>query len=201
MKALKYIGLAVLVIVIAAGIATGGYFLALGTQANKQTTQENNTSSANSDSSNTSRPTHEQAPPKPTALTTCNADELKLTTQESSDSGAGTLAIDIVLTNTGGRECTLGGFPGVSLVNGNGNMVGKPAERATNYPEKTVTLAPNAKATATISYEQEGNFDSGTCVDGATKVRVYPPNDTGYISIAQTAITSWCPGFETSPVR
>lgn len=200
MKALKIIGLAVLVIIVAAAIATGGYLLATW-HHNSNNSSANNNNSSNNNSSNNQTPTTPVTPVKPTPLTTCNADELTLAAEPSSDSGAGTIALALVLTNSGNRECILGGYPGVSLVNDNGNMIGKPAERTTNVAEKTVTLKPGAKVIATIYSEQEGNFDAGVCADGATKIRVYPPNDTGYLSVAQTTLTSWCPGFMTTPVQ
>ena len=200
MKALKIIGLAVLVIIVAAGIAAGGYFLAMWHADDKKQTTSDTSNSSTTDNTASTRPWHELTPAKPTVATTCNADELRLTTEESSANGAGTLAINIVLTNIGKRNCIQGGFPGVSLVNDNGNQIGKPADRATNYPEKTFTLKPGDKVFATVSYAEEGNFDAGTCTDGATKFRVFAPNDTGYISVAQTAINAWCPGFATSPV-
>ena len=146
-------------------------------------------------------PAHEQAPPKTTTETTCNADELALSLAAGDGGGAGTLNQMIVLTNTGKRICTLGGFPGVSLVNDNGNQIGTPAARAKNYTEKKLTLNPGGQAKATVSFQDQSNFDSGTCKTGATKLRVYPPNDTGYLSVPSPLITAWCPGFEISPVQ
>ena len=140
----------------------------------------------------------EKAPAKVATDTTCNADELTLTT-EAAGGAAGTLSYNVILTNGGKRTCTLGGFPGVSLVNDNGNQVGSPAERATNYEEKKLTLAPGVKAMAVVSISNSSNFPDGQCKTGATKLRVYPPNDTGYLSVA-TTINAWCPGFMTSPV-
>jgi uncharacterized protein (UPF0333 family) len=131
--------------------------------------------------------------------TTCNADELSLAIAPSSQGGAGTIVYNLILTNVGKRTCTLDGFPGVSLVNDNGNQIGKPADRATNYVEKKLTLAPNAKVRAEVSTVNSGNFSDGQCKEGATKFRVYPPNDTGYLSVA-TTVDSWCPGFMISPV-
>jgi hypothetical protein len=141
----------------------------------------------------------QQAPAKPAAETTCNADELSLAMASSSQSGAGTLAYDIIFTNVGKRTCALGGFPGVSLVNDNGNQIGTPAARTTSYTEKKVPLAPNTKVKAVLSTSNSANFSDGQCKTGATKLRVYPPNDTGYLSVA-TTIDSWCPGFEISPI-
>lgn len=138
-------------------------------------------------------------PAKTITDTTCNADELSLAEADSSDSGAGTLAYNIILMNTSKRTCTMNGFPGVSLVDANGNQVGSPATRASNYTEAKQTLAPGTKVKAVISIENSGNVSAGTCKTGVTKIRVYPPNDTGYIS-TPTVIDSWCPNFETSPV-
>jgi hypothetical protein len=140
----------------------------------------------------------EKAPAKVVTDTTCNADELSLTV-EAADAAAGTIAYNVVLANSGKRTCTLVGFPGVSLVNDNGNQVGSPAERATNYVEKKLTLAPGVKVKAIASTSDSGNFPDGQCKAGATKLRVYPPNDTGYLS-APTTISAWCPGFMISPV-
>ncbi|MDX2776526.1 DUF4232 domain-containing protein [Streptomyces caniscabiei] len=141
----------------------------------------------------------EKAPAKVATDATCNADELTLGMENSGDSGAGTLAYTVVLTNSGQRTCTLFGFPGVSLVNDNGNQIGTPAERATNYVEERLTLQPGTKVKSVLSIANSANFTDGQCKPGATKLRVYPPNDTGYLSTA-TEISSWCPGFIVSPV-
>jgi hypothetical protein len=84
-------------------------------------------------------------------------------------------------------------------VNDNGNMIGSPAERAKNYTEKKLSVAPNAKVKAEMATANSANFSDGQCKAGATKVRVYPPNDVGYLSVT-SPIASWCPGFVISPV-
>ncbi len=147
------------------------------------------------------RPAHEQTPPKTESSSTCNADELTLSLAQGDGGGAGTLNQLVVLTNAGKRTCTLFGFPGVSLVNDNGNQIGSPAERTKNYTEKTVTLKPSEQAIATVNFQDPSNYPTGTCKTGATKLRVYPPNDTGYLSVTSTMIISWCPGFTISPVQ
>ncbi len=141
-----------------------------------------------------------EAKQKTATATTCNADELSLTTSPSSEgTGAGTVAYNLILTNISKRTCVLGGFPGVSLVNVNGNQVGNPADRAANYTEKELSLAPNTKVKAIVSVSNSSNFSDGQCKAGATKFRVYPPNDVGYLSVA-SPVDSWCPGFTVSPV-
>lgn len=152
-----------------------------------------------SSSSDTANSSGDKAPAKTATTTTCNADELSLSVTKGADSGAGTLAYDLVLTNTSKRTCELSGFPGVSLVNDNGNMVGKPAERAENYTKKALVLAPNTKVKTAMSMPNSTNFTDGQCKSGATKFRVYPPNDTGYLSVV-SPVDSWCPGFMISPV-
>ena len=140
----------------------------------------------------------EKAPAKTSVETTCNADELSIQVEDA-DASAGTLSYAILLTNSSKRSCTLYGFPGVSLVDGNGNQVGTPAERATNYPEERMVLAPGAKAKSVASISNSTNFTDGHCKTGVAKLRIYPPNDTGYISV-DTNISAWCPGFMVSPM-
>jgi hypothetical protein len=191
----------VAIIVVALGVL-GGY--ALG-QMNKQheidTAKTEATKQAKKDVSSgqkngTSTPA---VVPKTVTETTCNADELTLSTAQGTGSGAGTVTYNLVLTNIGKRTCTLNGFPGVSLVNDNGNQVGSPAVRADNYTKKKLTLQPGTKVYAVASVENSSNFDDGQCKPGATKFRVYPPNDTGYLSVA-SPVDTWCPGFMISPV-
>lgn len=154
----------------------------------------------NETAANAARPPHEKTPPKPSPETTCNADELSLAIANADGGGAGTLNYNIVLTNTGKRTCILGGYPGVSLVNNNGNQIGNPADRTTDVKVEKLTLTPGTKVKALVSTPNDANFPEGTCKDGATKLRVYAPNDVGYLSVATTT-TAWCPGFKVTPVE
>ena len=189
MKATVIILSVVLGIILLGGVAFGAYWY--GTSQNNTSNSANNNSNNNSSNSNVQ--------PKVVTEPTCNADDLTLTLGEGDGGGAGSLSTSLVFTNSGTRECTLGGYPGVSLVNDNGNQIGSPADRMTGEEATTVTLAVNASATALVTYPEEGNFDAGVCADGATKLRVYPPNDYGYLSVA-SPITAWCPGFQAGPV-
>jgi hypothetical protein len=192
MRALKIIGVVILVLVAIGGVGAAAYFW--GTSQNNQTVITNNTTNTDNNSS-----ANNNVQPKVVTEPTCNADELALTLGEGEGGAAGSQSLSLVFTNTGARECTLAGYPGVSLVNANGNQVGSPAEQAPSSNEQTVTLQPNDVATALVTYPVEQNFDPGTCTDGATKLRVYPPNDYGYLSIP-SPITGWCPGFQVNPV-
>ena len=204
-KAGKVLGLILLILVLVTATAACVYMWQQNELSKKQ--QEFDSKLAAAQAAKTpakdtdTRPAQELTPPKVATETTCNADELTLSLTAGDGGGAGTLNQVLVLTNSGKRTCTLKGFPGVSLVNDNGNQIGSPADRSKNYTEKSLSLKPAATAKATISYSNSANFGDGVCKTGATKLRVYPPNDTGYLSIASPMITAWCPGFETSPVQ
>jgi type II secretory pathway pseudopilin PulG len=202
-KAGKVILMVVLAIVLLAAAAAGGWYVG-NMQKDKAVEDAKNTAKqealAEVNANKNSDASKEKNQAKTATETTCNADELSLAVDPSADGGAGTLTYHLTLKNTGKRTCILGGFPGVSLVNDNGNMVGSPAERATNYEEKKLTLAPNTEVMAMVSVANSDNFSDGQCKEGATKFRVYPPNDTGYLSAPSGSVDSWCPGFMTSPV-
>jgi hypothetical protein len=202
-------------IVVAALLGFGGYALgqkltADAEQKKAETAQQEAVKKAieqtklemnkNNTPANVTRPPHEVTPPKVSTETTCNADELSLAIANADGGGAGTLNYNIVLTNTSKRTCILGGYPGVSLVNDNGNQIGNPADRTTDKPVVKLTLTPGTKVKALVSTPDDANFPEGTCKDGATKLRVYAPNDAGYLSVATTT-TAWCPGFKVSPVE
>lgn len=189
-----------LVIALAGG-GVGGYFL--GQNAKKQAVEQAMESARIAvlkevDEKNKVGNPQSNASIKTEVSNTCNADELQLSVIPSRDSGAGSLAYDILFKNSGGRVCALGGYPGVSLVNANGNQVGEPAERASGYKEELLTLVPGRSVKAVLRVAQSSNYGAGICKDGATKLRVYPPNDTGYVS-ATAPVAMWCPGFIISP--
>jgi hypothetical protein len=202
----KNIIITVILVVLALGLGgAGGYYMTQMSkqkeiEAAKDTAKQDALKQVETDKVKEEASTQAKAPAKKKTDTTCNADELTLSVATSATgSGAGTIAYDLILKNTGRRTCILGGFPGVSLVNDNGNQIGSPAERATNYTEKTLSLTPNKMVKAVLSTSNPVNFSDGQCKTDATKVRVYPPNDTGYLSVA-SPVSAWCPGFMISPV-
>ncbi|MFC9790188.1 DUF4232 domain-containing protein [Rhodococcus sp. NPDC127528] len=121
----------------------------------------------------------------------CTATELRLTAGRS-EGAAGSVMIPLVFTNTGGRTCTLDGFPGVSYVTGQGGtQVGAAATRA-GAGSGPVPLAPGASATANVRAVQVLNYPSQQCVPGAVGgLRVFPPNayDSLYLPHSGTGCT------------
>jgi hypothetical protein len=94
------------------------------------------------------------------------------------------------LRNTGSAPCTLAGYPGVSWVAGaDGHQVGAPAARQANTsgsPEKTVTLAPGAVASAPLDLvEGGGGLPASQCKPVPVRgLRVYPPGERAALFIS-----------------
>jgi hypothetical protein len=95
----------------------------------------------------------------------------------------------IDFTNTSSASCTLSGYPGVSLVTGQPYaQIGSAAKRTTTTPVKLITLAPGATATAQLQIVDALNFPSATCSPTkATDLKVYPPNQTVPVYLADTS--------------
>ena len=97
----------------------------------------------------------------------------------------------IDFTNTSNAPCSLYGYPGVSLVTGPPyTQVGLAAKRSTTSGQvKLITLAPGATANALLQIVDALNYPSATC--GPTKaaaLKVYPPNQTAPVYLANTSI-------------
>lgn len=98
-----------------------------------------------------------------------------------------------------GASCTLQGWPGTSLVGTSGNQLGAAASFVTSSPHATVTLAPNADATADISVAQAGDYGSSCTQSPAKGFRIYPPGQKaalfvdgtgfGLVACTQTSIS------------
>jgi hypothetical protein len=86
----------------------------------------------------------------------------------------------LYFTNTSGTQCTLQGYPGVSLVTEPGNsgtQIGAAAQRtATSAPQ---LLKPGGVAQATLRIAKTGNFLSPQCQHvNALFLKIFPPGDT-----------------------
>ena len=190
----------IILLVLAGGVAAGYFYGQYEKNQAVEKAKQDAQSAAQAEIEKAREEAKNATPEKTVTETTCNTDELSLALT-STDAAAGTYNYDLTFTNIGTRSCTLFGYPGVSLVNDNGNMIGSPAERTENSQEITITLEPQGKVKAVLYAANSENFSEGQCSAGATKVRVYPPNDTGYLSVPTVeTLTNWCPGFEVSPV-
>jgi hypothetical protein len=106
----------------------------------------------------------------------------------SSQGTAGSVYVPIDFTNSGSSDCTLYGYPGVSLQGGTPSaQVGAAAARTTTTAPSLVTLQPGAVANAVLQITVAGNYPASTCNPSpATSLQVFPPNQTVSASVAYT---------------
>jgi hypothetical protein len=109
---------------------------------------------------------------------TCQPSQLSLTTDAAHSSGgaAGSLGITYIFTNTSASTCTLGGFPGLQLLNASGQPLTTTTLRSSETPS-TVTLQPGRHAWFDIEFPTQTGFGSLQCPTSAA-LAVIPPNDT-----------------------
>jgi hypothetical protein len=110
---------------------------------------------------------------------------LTASTDSTGGGAAGSVYQQLILTNSGTGPCLLKGYAGVSLTaDANGEPIGAPATRDETTPATDVLLAPGQAGAATLRYTQAGNYTDCTRVPAAG-LRVYPPEDTASLFLAQ----------------
>jgi hypothetical protein len=94
--------------------------------------------------------------------------------------GAGQRYATIVLTNTSGRTCTVGGYGGMALLGAPGQGVPTDLHRNSSPAPSTVSLAPGGSARSLLHWTVVPAPDeSGTaCEPSAVTAVVTPPNQT-----------------------
>ncbi|MET4095530.1 DUF4232 domain-containing protein [Arthrobacter sp. UYCu712] len=114
----------------------------------------------------------------------CKAANLKGSTDAAGGGAAGSVYMELIMTNSGAEPCLLKGFAGVSLTaDANGEPIGAPASRDESTPVADVLLAPGKAGTATLRYTQAGNFPD-CAKTPAAGFRIYPPEDTASLFVA-----------------
>ena len=122
--------------------------------------------------------------PAPAGPALCKAAGLTATTDSTGGGAAGSVYMQLLLTNTGAEPCMLVGFAGVSLTAGaDGAPIGAAAARDTT-PATEVLLEPGQAGAATLRYTQARNYPDCTVVPAAG-FRIYPPEDTASLFLAQ----------------
>jgi hypothetical protein len=94
--------------------------------------------------------------------------------------GAGQRYATIVLTNTSGRTCTVGGYGGLALLGAPGQGVPTDLRRNVSPAPTTVSLAPGGSARSLLHWTViPATDESGTaCEPTAVTAVVTPPNQT-----------------------
>ncbi|RAM39362.1 DUF4232 domain-containing protein [Arthrobacter globiformis] len=110
---------------------------------------------------------------------------MKATTDATGGGAAGSVYMELILTNSGNASCHLKGFAGVSLTTGpNGQPIGAPAQRDSSAAVQDVLLAPGKSGTAVLRYTQAGNYPDCTKTPAAG-FRIYPPEDTASLFVSR----------------
>ncbi len=125
------------------------------------------------------------APAAPAGPALCKAADLTASTDSpGGGAAAGNVYMQLLLTNSGSEPCLLTGFAEVSLTAGaDGSPIGAAAARDTT-PATEVLLEPGQAGAATLRYTQARNYQDCTVVPAAG-FRIYPPEDTASLFIAQ----------------
>ena len=89
-----------------------------------------------------------------------------------------------MLTNSGSADCSVTGYPGVSLAAG-GTQIGAAAERDDSVAPQTIVLKPGESAHSALRITNADAFDADTCnAQQADSLVVYPPDQTQAITVA-----------------
>ncbi|MFC0600021.1 DUF4232 domain-containing protein [Streptomyces palmae] len=91
----------------------------------------------------------------------------------------GATTTSIVLTNSSGRTCKIGGFPGVDLKSENGGQVWSLQRSSAKYG--SITLAPGDSTDFTISLALAAEGDENTWMPA--QVEITPPNETTSLTL------------------
>jgi Protein of unknown function (DUF4232) len=115
------------------------------------------------------------------------------------DPGAGQIYYPLRFTNTSGHACVLDGFPGVSLLRGDGSTIGKPAGRE-GAKGATVSLAAGATVQADLHTLNRG-VKGDSCWRAPTLLKAYPPGSKDSMTLS-TSSPLVCGGtFEVGAVH
>jgi uncharacterized cupredoxin-like copper-binding protein len=113
-----------------------------------------------------------------------------------SGGAAGTSYYYLALKNVGSKTCTENGYPGVSLEDSSGTMLGQPAARDSAVAVQTFNLAPGKSAYARVEFPNPGAFEPGQCSANAASMQVFPPNQTKSLQVGSSL--PYCPGFSAT---
>ena len=141
------------------------------------------------------------------AAAPCRGPQLRLS-NEGGDAGAGNRVANIGIQNVGAQACSLTGYPGVTLQDGQGrSLTTIRAEQATGsyftqgQAPAPVTLAPQDKAAFELAWSVIPNEAQGErACPSAARLRVTAPGDTSPVSLDMPFTP--CGGrVRVSPVR
>jgi hypothetical protein len=128
------------------------------------------------------------ATPTPVAAAPgCTTRHLKLSLGQG-QGAAGSTYQPIVFTNIGSKPCSLVGYPGVSFVDSGGHQLGKPSSHQ-HVAAHPVDVPAGGSASALLQLPDPGVFSPANCEQTtASELKVYPPNQTAALQVADQAM-------------
>jgi hypothetical protein len=115
----------------------------------------------------------------------CTTNDLKITIGNYGGGTAGAYYTVIDFTNASHADCTLYGYPGVSLRNAGSAQLGAAATRTASPAPGLVTLAPGGTANATMRLTDSAVYPNSECGPVTTAyLRIYPPNQERYVQLS-----------------
>jgi hypothetical protein len=114
----------------------------------------------------------------------CRTGDLTASLQASNGGGAaGSVYLDLGLTNKSSQSCPVYGFPGMTLVDASGKWLPTTVERDPVQPTK-VLLAPGQTAWAIVRYTHiPTDGESYPCQPAAVGLAVTPPDETTQLTV------------------
>jgi hypothetical protein len=132
------------------------------------------------------------------AANRCTAQQLGIKLGQA-DVGAGNIRYRLTFTNNGSSRCSLHGFPGVSLLQGDGQRIGRPAKREGNGL-KIAQLAPGQSASATLHTLNRG-VKGGGCWKTPALLQAYPPGSKDAMTLRTDSPQVCGDTFEVSSLQ
>ncbi len=112
------------------------------------------------------------------AIPRCTASDIGVwVALDQGNGAAGTIYYPLEFTNLSDHTCYLFGYPGVSVLDGEGNQLGSAAGWGSLAGARIVNVAPGATAHTILGYHDVAVTTESGCdpVSSATVLRVYPP--------------------------
>ena len=128
----------------------------------------------------------------------CTAEGLAMSVKRG-DGGAGQVYYELTFVNKSSHSCALNGFPGVSLIQRDGSVIGAPAKRDGAAHGSTV-IGPGRTAHVVLHTLNQGIADGG-CWKRADYLRVYPPGSKEALTLRDPQIRICGDRFTTTSVE
>ncbi|MEU2247969.1 DUF4232 domain-containing protein [Streptomyces sp. NPDC019224] len=128
----------------------------------------------------------------------CTAEGLGMSVKQA-DGGAGQVYYRLTFVNESARSCALNGFPGVSLIQRDGSVIGVPAKRD-GAAHGSAVIGPGRTAHVVLHTLNQGIADGG-CWKRADYLRVYPPGSKEALTLRDPQVRVCGDRFTTTSVE